>query len=159
MNKNADEPAAGLNPGKKEKDTDTLFSELNKAKTEAEMKNFYKRNEGQLDYPDAAVYLTDLLSEHNLKKADAVRATGLERTFAYHLLSGKKAFSRDKLLIFAVAIKLSVEETQTLLKYAGEGRLYARDSRDGAIIYALNQKLSIDKTNEFLHGLGLQELV
>ena len=141
------------------KDTDELLSELNKAKSEKEIKTFFKKNSDDLQYPDAVRYLNHLIASHNLKKADVIRATGLERTFAYHLLSGKKSFSRDKLLIFAIAIKLSVEETQTLLKYAGEGKLYARDSRDGAIIYALNQKLTIDKTNEFLHGLGLQELV
>ena len=141
------------------KDTDELFSELNKAKSENEVKAFYDRNAENLDYPDAAEYLEKLFTEHNLKKADVIRATGLERTFAYHLLAGCKKFSRDKLLIFAIAAKLSVEETQTLLKYAGEAKLDPRDARDGAISYALNQKLSIDDTNEFLHGLSLPELV
>ena len=45
----------------------------------------------------------------------------------------------------------------TLLKYAGEGKLYARDPRDGAIIYALNQKFDIWKTNEFLREMNLPE--
>ena len=141
------------------KDTDELFSELNQAKSEKDVKNFYERNAENLEYPDAATYLEKLFEERKLKKADVIRATGLDRTFAYHLLSGHKTFTRDKLLIFAVAARLSVEETQTLLKYAGEALLYARDSRDAAIIYALNRKLSIDKTNEFLHGLSLQELL
>ena len=141
------------------KDTNELLSELNKAKSDKDVKMFYERNADNLNHPSAAAYLEDYFTKHHLKKADVVRATGLERTFAYHLLSGQKKFTRDKLLIFAIAANCSVEETQTLLKYAGEGRLYARDARDGAIIYALNQQLSIDKTNEFLHSLGLQELV
>lgn len=140
------------------KDTDSLFSELNKAKSETELKSFYQRNAGQLTYPNPAAYLQHLLTEHQLEKADVIRNTGIERTFAYHLLSGAKKFTRDKLLIFAIAANLTIEETQTLLKYAGEGALYARDPRDGAIIYALNQKLSIDNTNEFLYRLSLQEL-
>lgn len=141
------------------KDTDELFSELNRAKSEAEMEKFYKQNEEQLIYPDAATYLLHLFAEHKLEKADVIRATGLDRTFAYHLLSGKKTFTREKVLIFAIAANLTVDETQTLLKYAGTGKLYARDKRDGAIIYALNKKLDIVKTNEFLNELNLQEFV
>lgn len=141
------------------KDTDELFSELTKAKTDKDVKTFYKQNEEELQHPDAASYLEQLLAKHNLKKADVIINTGLERTFAYHLLAGRKTFTRDKLLIFAIAARLSVEETQTLLKYSGEGKLYARDARDGAVIYALNQKLDIWKTNEFLRELSLPEFV
>ena len=141
------------------KDTDELYSELTKAKTEKDVKSSYKRNGGELQHPNAAAYLEQLFREHNMKKSEVIANSGLERTFAYHLLAGTKAFTRDKLLIFAIAAQLTLEETHTLLKYAGEGKLYARDPRDSAIIYALNQKLSIDKTNEFLHGLGLAELI
>lgn len=141
------------------KDTDELFSELTKAKTDKDVKTFYKQNEEELQHPDAASYLEQLLAKHNLKKADVIINTGLERTFAYHLLAGRKTFTRDKLLIFAIAARLSVEETQTLLKYSGEGKLYARDARDGAVVYALNQKLDIWKTNEFLRELNLPEFV
>ena len=93
------------------KDTDELFSELNQAKSEKDVKNFYERNAENLEYPDAATYLEKLFEERKLKKADVIRATGLDRTFAYHLLSGHKTFTRDKLLIFAVAARLSVEDT------------------------------------------------
>ena len=141
------------------KDTDELYSELTKAKTDKELKSFYKRNEEELKHPDAAAYLKQLFREHNLKKAEVIANSGLERTFAYHLLAGNKAFTRYKLLIFAFAAQLTLEETHTLLKYAGEGKLYARDSRDGAIIYALNQKFDIWKTNEFLRETNLSEFV
>ena len=39
-------------------------------------------------------------AKHNLKKADVIFNTGLERTFVYHLLAGRKTFTRYKLLIF-----------------------------------------------------------
>ena len=118
------------------KDTDELFSELTKAKTDRELKTFYERNEEELQHPDAVACLEQLFAKHKLKKADVILNTGLERTFAYHLLAGRKTFTRDKLLIFAIAAQLTIEETQTLLKYAGEGKLYARDARDGMVIHA-----------------------
>jgi len=100
-----------------------------------------------------------LFEKHNIKKADVIINTGLERTFAYHLLAGRKTFTRDKLLIFAIAARLTIDETQTLLKYAGEGKLYARDARDSVAIHALNHKLDIWKTNDLLRGMNLPEFV
>ena len=141
------------------KDTDELFSELTKAKSDNELRKFYERNEEELQHPDAVSFLKQLFVKHNLKKADVIVKTGLERTFAYHLLAGSKTFTRDKLLIFAIAAQLTIDETQTLLKYAGEGKLYARDARDGMIIHSLNHKLDIWKTNILLEEMGLPELV
>ena len=139
------------------KDNDELFSELTKAKTEKDLKSFYERNEEELQHPDAVKYLELLFEKHKIKKADVILNTGLERTFAYHLLAGRKTFTRDKLLIFAIAAQLTIEEAQTLLKYAGEGKLYARDARDGMVIHALNHKLDIWKTNEMLREMNLPE--
>ena len=141
------------------KDTDELFSELTKAKTDKDVKTFYKQNEEELQHPDAAKYLEQLFAKYNLKKADVILNTGLERTFAYHLLAGRKTFTRDKLLIFSIAAQLTIDETQTLLKYAGEGKLYARDARDSVVIHALNHKLDIWKTNELLREMELPEFV
>ena len=141
------------------KDTDELFSELTKAKSDNELRKFYERNEEELQHPDAVSFLKQLFVKHNLKKADVIVKTGLERTFAYHLLAGSKTFTRDKLLIFAIAAQLTIDETQTLLKYAGEGKLYARDARDGMIIHALNHKLDIWKTNILLEEMDLPELM
>ena len=139
------------------KDTDELFSELTKAKSDKELKKFYERNEEELQHPDAATYLEQLFEKHKMKKADVILNTGLERTFAYHLLAGRKVFTRDKLLIFAIAAQLSIEETQALLKYASAGKLYARDARDSIVIHALNHKLNIWKTNDLLCEMGLHE--
>ena len=96
------------------KDTDELFSELTKAKTDKELKTFYERNEEELQHPNAVACLEQLFAKHKLKKADVILNTGLERTFAYHLLAGRKTFTRDKLLIFAIAAHLTIDETQTL---------------------------------------------
>ena len=45
------------------KDTDELFSELTKAKSEKELKKFYERNEDELQHPDAATYLEQLFEK------------------------------------------------------------------------------------------------
>ena len=51
------------------KDTDELFSELTKAKTDKELKTFYERNEEELQHPDAVACLEQLFAKHKLKRA------------------------------------------------------------------------------------------
>ncbi len=46
------------------KDTDELFSELTKAKTDKELKTFYERNEEELQHPDAVAFLEQLVAKH-----------------------------------------------------------------------------------------------
>ena len=59
--------------------------------------------------------------------------------------------------MFAIAAKLTIEETNDLLKYARESKLYARDRRDAIIIFALNSNLNIYETNDLLAGNTLKE--
>ena len=139
------------------KETKELFSELSKAKTKEDMKRFLKQNNDQLKPPSVAEYLTELLETHNFKKSEIIVSTGLDRRYAYNLLNGTKSFTRDKLLMFAIAAKLTIEETNGLLKYARESKLYARDRRDAIIIFALNSNLNIYETNDLLAGNTLKE--
>ena len=106
--------------------------------------------------PALPTHLMTLLREKNLTKADLARRSGLERTYVYHILSGDKRPSREKLL--ALALHLSVEEAQRLLKYAGKSTLYARRPFDCAVIYALTHAWSVPAANELLSQLRLNLL-
>ena len=47
-------------------------------------------------------------------------------------------------------MNLNLDETQYLLRYAGEGSLYPRNSRDALIISAIEQGLTVTVTNLLL---------
>ena len=71
--------------------------------------------------------LDALLSRHGLKKGAVIEAAQIERSYGYQLFSGRRGTpSRDVLLSLALAMHLSVEETQTLLRTAGLAMLYPR---------------------------------
>ena len=94
-----------------------------------------------------------ILEEKNLKKSNVIRSSGIDRGYAYDILSDKKQPSRDKVLLLCLSASFSFEETQTLLKQTGYPLLYARISRDSAIIFAFEHHMSVMDTNELLYDL------
>lgn len=99
---------------------------------------------------DLTARLEKLLSEKALSKSDCIKASGLDRTYAYQIFSGIKKPSRDKLLALFFAMKLTEEEVQTLLKHSGYTPLYPRVPRDGVLLFALNHQYSVDDVNGLL---------
>lgn len=138
-----------------DKDTSKLLSELNKISS---LDDFYKEHAKDLMAPDVLTYLLQIVAKKNLTKAELIRKTGLDRSYAYHILAGKKKMTRDKVITFAIAGDLTLEETQNALKYAGERHLYARDKRDWVFIFSLHKHLGILNTNELLVHFKLPSL-
>lgn len=102
-------------------------------------------------------YLTLLLENKGISRADVVRGSLLDRAYVYQIFSGEKSPSRDKLIALAFGLCLSDEETQKMLKLSGNRELYARDERDALILFALQQQMTIFETNEILadHNMAL----
>ena len=102
-------------------------------------------------------YLTLLLENKGISRADVVRGSLLDRAYVYQIFSGEKTPSRDKLSALAFGLCLSGEETQKMLKLSCNRELYARDKRDAMILYALQQQKTIFEINEILsdHNMAL----
>lgn len=102
-------------------------------------------------------YLTLLLENKGISRADVVRGSLLDRAYVYQIFSGEKSPSRDKLIALAFGLCLSDEETQKMLKLSCNRELYARDERDALILFALQQQMTIFETNEILadHNMAL----
>jgi len=99
-------------------------------------------------------YLRQLMDEKQLKKATVIAKSGVERTYAYQIFSGKKFPSRDKLLSLAFGMELTFEEVQKLLKVNGYAQLYPKNKRDSIIIFALDKGHNLVKLNEIIFSLG-----
>ena len=95
----------------------------------------------------------EILTQKKLKKSDVIRNSGIDRGYAYDILSDKKQPSRDKVLLLCLGASFSFEEVQTLLKQTGYPMLYARIARDSAIIFAFRHHMSPIDTNELLYEL------
>lgn len=138
------------------KDTAQLEHELTESD---DVKTFLDANAENFRKFTLAEYLKHLLDEKNLSKAQVIRDSELDATYAYHIFGGRKNPSREKILSLALAMKLSTKETDYLLYYAGHEKLYVRNEWDAVISFALENQKTVFQTNELLESLKLSPLI
>lgn len=95
-------------------------------------------------------YLDKLIKEKNISKANIINLAGIDRTYGYQILSGRKNASRDKIIKICIAGKFTIEETNRLLSLGSYTRLYSKNPRDSIIIFSLNKGLSTIDTDFLL---------
>ncbi len=130
------------------KPTDELLSQLKESNN---INSYMKENQSNLIQKSLAEYLNELLEQKKLKKADVIRKSEVNEIYSYHIFSGKRTPSRDKLICICLGMDLNVEEINQALKYAGYGILYARNKRDSIIIWGIEHGQSILQINESLY--------
>ena len=128
---------------------------MNALLSKGRVEDYLRENEGEMLSDTLASCLDALLSRHGLKKGAVIEAAQIERSYGYQLFSGRRGTpSRDVLLSLALAMHLSVEETQTLLRTAGLAMLYPRVRRDSVILRALADGASLMDCNDRLDDCG-----
>lgn len=132
------------------KSTDEL---LNILKHTPDPNTYLKNEEENISSSSLPDYLNQLCLEKNISPAECIKASGLDRTYAYQIFSGRKVPSRDKLLALCFGFRLSLEEIQSLLKSTGYPILYVKKERDSVIIFALQRNCSLTDLNELLFGM------
>lgn len=139
------------------KDTIELENELSKTE---QIEDFFDANQKNFIDFDLPKYLNWLIAEKNLNKADVIRKSELDYVYAYHIFSGrKKKPSRKKIISLALAMELSVKETQRLLYFAGVEKLYVKSEWDSVILFALEKNFTVTQTNELLNEFSFSNLV
>lgn len=140
----------------KQKNTTELLNELKNTKS---ISAFITQNDAELKVFTLLQYLQYLLTKKNYTKAEVIKRSGLNQVYAYHIFSGTKKPSRNKVLALALAFQLTLEETQYLLQYAHSNKLYVRNTWDSIVIHALQHHLSVLDTNELLTNLSETSLL
>ena len=134
------------------KSTTQLLKELENFNTFEEYEN---ANRDSMINKNLSEYLTDLLNERKLTKAEVIRKAELSDGYAYQIISGlKTAPKRDKLICLSIGMGLSVNETNSVLKIAGLSPLYPKIKRDSIIIINMNNNKSVVEINESLYNEG-----
>lgn len=139
-----------------EKSTSDLLGVLKSKKNYSE---FFQNEIGELIFKSLDEYLGVLLKEKNLKKSEVIEKSNLDKNYAYQLFNGiKKNPSRDKILMLAFGMKLTLDETRKLLKIAELSDLYVRIPRDSVIIFCIQNGKTLIETNEMLDDYALKIL-
>lgn len=108
------------------------------------------------DFPAVtlAEYLQCMLEGKHLKRSRVVRMADLNETFGYQIFTGQRNPSRDKVLQIALAMALTLRETNRALAAAGVNPLDPKCRRDAIIIFCVDHGCSLQKVNEELYRLG-----
>ena len=137
------------------KDTSKIVEELGLC---PDFKTFYGENSDYMIKEKLSELLNGLMEKHGLKKSQIIREAEMSEVYAYQIFSGIRIPERKKLLCIAVAMKLSLDEVQTLLKSAGYPILYVKLPFDSVILYGICKKLSVVEINEILFEYELETL-
>lgn len=99
-------------------------------------------------------YLFERMEAHGLKRADVVRATGINATVVYNVFSGKSRPGRDHAIMLAFGLQCTLRETQRLLRLAGVSELWCKQRRDAIIIWCIRNGFDRIATDDELYRLG-----
>ena len=153
------EKAHGANvaDGAPAKDTGELEHELASAQSVA---SYFEANAAELRDETLAMHLARLLAEKGLEKSDVIARSGLDELYAYHIFAGRKPHpAKAKVLALALAMELTRKETQHLLYYAHQPRLYVRSVWDGIVYHALERRATVIEANQLIAELHAGKLL
>ena len=104
-------------------------------------------------------YLKEMLDAHGLKRADVVRASGINATVVYDIFAGKSNPGRDHAIMLAFGLQCDVAQTQRLLRMAGVSELWCRIRRDAIILWSIKQGSSRAEADDELYRFGEKTLL
>ncbi len=133
------------------KSTEQLMNELMKASNIGE---YLKENSDSMIKDELSVYLTNILEKKGFVKSAVIKKSELSEVMGYQIFSGVRNPSRDSLISVCVAMELTIEEVQEILKVASFAELYPKSKRDSIIINGISMKKSVAEINEVLYDNG-----
>ena len=131
---------------KKNMTTSQLLTLIRKADSFEEVLFSYQR----IRDPRFSDVLYALMEKKKVKSKKIIQESRMERSYYYHLLSGKKNPGRNIVLRIALCMQATLDETNYLLKVSGHSGLYAKVLRDATLIYAITQRMNMDQANALL---------
>ncbi len=137
------------------KDTSKIVEELGLS---PDFNTFYDENKDYMVKETLSQLLETLIKKYNLKKSQIIREAEMSEVYAYQIFSGLRVPERKKLLCLAIAMKLTLDEVQTLLKCAGYSTLYVKLPFDSIVLYGICKNKSVIEINEILYEYSLETL-
>lgn len=97
-----------------------------------------------------ADYYAALPAVRALSPRTLIARSGIERTYFYQLVNGRRRPGRDKIIALCLAARLDLTATQRGLEIAQAGVLYPKNRRDAILIFAVRNHLNALEANDLL---------
>ena len=124
--------------------------------------DFFSREPSDINHSSSelfADYLKELMEKYKISQRELVARANLSRSHLYQILSGERNPSRDIVIVIALSVRITLVETQRLLKLAQKSELYPRVRRDAAVICCIEQNLSLYDANDFIESISEEPLL
>ena len=129
------------------KGTNDLFEELG---ADCKIEEFISENSSSFVFHTINEFWEKACEKSGMSKSNIINKSDFNYCYFYDVINGRKIPGRDKIIRLALAMNLSLDDCQQVLRLSDKSLLYPRVKRDSVIIYALNNKLSIFQCNELL---------
>ncbi|MEE1002139.1 MAG: XRE family transcriptional regulator [Acutalibacteraceae bacterium] len=130
------------------KPTDELMNEINQSNN---IDKYLKDNSDYMLDRGLSEILESIIDKKGLKKSLVIKKAEISEVYGYQIFSGVKKPLRDKLLSICIAMELTLEETQDVLKHGSFALLYPKNKRDSIIIFGIDNKMSVCEINNLLY--------
>lgn len=140
-----------MNKSKKSMLTEELLHALTETK---HIDDFLQIHESEVSCLDLHSYLYELIKKEGFTIPQISEKASISRSLAYQIFNGQRTPNRNLLIRIALILRLSLGDTQRLLKIAKRGELYPRIQRDAAIIFCIQHNYTMIDANELLENLG-----
>lgn len=136
--------------------TSVLWKQLFKSN---DIKQYITETENTFEFPEFTDYIKKLCEERQETPEQILKRGGIERTYGHRIFRGERNPSRNTVILLAFGFEMSVEDAQTLLKYARMAPLHPKVKRDAVIAHCLEQRESYITAQIILQELGLPLLI
>lgn len=104
-------------------------------------------------------YLDKLLKKYGKKMQDLINETDYSKPMLYHIKKNERVGSQRTILQIGIAIGVTVDEMQQLLKLSHNQELYPRYQRDFIILCGIQAGLNLYEIDEELRKQGIDDLL
>lgn len=130
-----------------DKKTELIEQELSQT---ANYDEFIHENQEIIEGIHPGLYLSNLIEQSQFKKSKVLSYLNINTGYAYEILRQEKMPDRDKMIQFAFALSLNIDDTQEMLKKCGYAKLYVKNPRDAIIYYCITRRHSLIDANIML---------
>lgn len=138
------------------KNTEQLMAEIKQCKTIDES---IEKNQKYFNEHAFSEYLDKLLKKYGKKMQDLIDGTDYSKPMLYHIKSSERMGSQRAILQMGLAIGVTVDEMQQMLRLSRNQELYPRYQRDYIILCGINAGLNLYEIDEELKKRGIEELL
>lgn len=130
--------------------TQEFENKIKKATNWKEMKQILS----ELPRTTFVVRIKELCDKYDMTFSQVQKETGITKSLFYSIANGSRKPQKPQIIKIGLALGLSLEELNELLKLAQLKELYAKNKEDAIIIFGLKNRLNMDEIEDLLIDAG-----